>query len=478
MDKNYINKALNKANNTLEKSKCTLRKFSLVSIVRLVTLVILFFFTSILCRSQEFQFLNVFLEGQIYDHAIEELEIEPLLAELFTHDVRMYRASYEMPFQGSQINVSGAIFTPLSSNPQDEFPIVVFNHGTTFVRTSVPSFNDEITNMGYLLSSLGFIVLMPDYVGLGESQIMHPYCHAQSESECGWNLVKAFVDSFSEFEIHTNGNLFITGYSQGGHVAMAMAMNDMPESIEEDLNLIAVAPLSGPYDMSGVQLPMTFQEISYSNPAYLFYILKGWNSVYGNIYEEFSEICNEPYASIIESMLDGFHSAEEINAECPEELIDLFPENLIQEVLSNPDHIIMQHASDNDVYNWVPTMPVHMRYCTQDEEVFYQNALSASSWMIENGAEDIIAYNVGDANHNDCALSAITNSMLWFYSLNSSGITSVEEDVFIQGSECLIYDLYGRVVYEGHVEQIQKLNGIFIIKYSPMSKPKKIFISN
>ncbi len=428
--------------------------------------------------AQDFHFLNVFVEGQIYEHAIEELGIEPQLAGLFSHDVRMYRSSYEMPFQGDQINVSGAVFIPLSSNPQDEFPIVVFNHGTTFVRTSAPSFKDEISNMGYLLSSLGFIVLMPDYVGLGESQVMHPYCHAQSESDCGWHLVKAFVESFSEFEINTNGNLFISGYSQGGHVTMAMAMHDMPESIEDDLDLIAIAPLSGPYDMSGVQLPMTFQEISYSNPAYLFYILKGWNSVYGNLYEEFSEICYEPYASIIEPMLDGFHSADEINAECPEELTELFPEELIQEVLSNPDHSIMQNASDNDVYKWVPTMPVQMRYCTQDEEVFYQNALSAEIWMIENGAEDVMAYNVGNANHNDCALSAITISMLWFYSLNNSGITSVDEDVLDESSDCVLFDLFGRVIYEGDVDQIPRLNGIYIVKYSTSSKLQKIFISN
>lgn len=434
--------------------------------------------SSLWSSAQEFQFLNVFVEGQIYEYAVEELEIEPQLAALFSHDVRMYRASYEMPFQGDQINVSAAVFTPLSLNPQDEFPIVVFNHGTTFVRTSAPSFKDEISNIGYLLSSLGFIVLMPDYVGLGESQIMHPYCHAQSESDCGWHLVQAFVESFSEFEINTNGNLFISGYSQGGHVAMAMAMNDMPESLEDNLDLIAVAPLSGPYDMSGIQLPMTFQEISYSNPAYLFYILKGWNSIYGNIYEDFSEICFEPYASIIEPMLDGFHSADEINAECPDELTELFSDELIQAVLSNPDHIIMQYASDNDVYEWVPTMPVQIRYCTQDEEVFYQNALTAESWMIENGAEYVIAYNVGDANHNDCALSAITNSMLWFYSLNNSEITSVVENDLVEISECTIFDLFGRVVYEGDVDQIPTLIGIYIIKYSNSSKPQKIFISN
>ena len=177
-------------------------------------------------------------------------------------------------------------------------------------------------------------------------------------------------------------------------------------------------------------------------------------------------------------MLDGFHSADEINAECPDELTELFSDALIHEVLSNPDHIIMQHASDNDVYEWVPDMPVQMRYCTQDEEVFYQNALSAESWMNEHGAVDVIAYNVGNANHNDCALSAITNSMLWFYSMNNSGITSVVEYDLVDSSECTLFDLFGRVVYEGNVDEIPTLIGIYIIKYSNSSNPQKIFISN
>ena len=96
---------------------------------------------------------------------------------------------------------------------------------------------------------------------------------------------------------------------------MAMAKDLMPASIENEVELRAVSPLSGPYDMSGVQLPFTFAEISYSNPAYLFYTLKGWNEVYGDLYTDFSEVCNEPYASIIEPMLNGEYSADEINAQ-------------------------------------------------------------------------------------------------------------------------------------------------------------------
>ncbi len=425
-------------------------------------------------KAQDFQLLNVFVEEQIVEFAVDELELDAQLATMFNYDVRMYRASYDMPFLGDQIGVSGAVFIPVQENSNTEHPIVVFNHGTTFVRTSAPSFKEEISNLGYLLSSLGFVVLMPDYVGLGESQIMHPYCHAQSESDCGWGLVESLVESLDELDVILNGNLFISGYSQGGHVAMAMAMNEPPISIQDEVELKAVAPLSGPYDLSGTQLPMTFQNISYSNPAYLFYILKGWNSVYGSIYTDFSEICNEPYASIIEPMLDGFHSAEEINEECPEALTDLFTEDLIQEVLSSPDHIIMQLAEENDVYQWVPDIPVHMRYCTQDEEVFYSNALVAESWMNENGAEDVIAYNVGDVNHNDCALSAITNSMLWFYSLNNNNATGVFENQ-LASSSCKLYDLYGRLVYEGDEDKLPALTGIHILQSS--NRIQKVFMT-
>ncbi|MGY8941974.1 MAG: alpha/beta hydrolase family protein, partial [Flavobacteriales bacterium] len=413
---------------------------------------------------QELQFLNGFSENQIADYAITELQFDGQISALFNHDVEMYRMSHQMPFLDGEIEVSGAVFTPSTLSTETEYPIVVFNHGTTFVRTNAPSFKQEISNMGYLLSSLGFVVLMPDYVGLGESLIMHPYCHAESESDCGWSLVRAFIDSSEELGINTNGNLFISGYSQGGHVAMAMAKNNPPESIEDDVELIAVAPLSGPYDMSGTQLPLTFEQISYSNPAYLFYTLKGWNSVYGNIYEDFSEICYEPYASIIEPMLDGFHTASEINAECPEELTDLFPEELIQAVLSNPENLIMQLAAENDVHQWVPEMPVHMMYCTEDEEVFYQNALLAESWMNENGAQDAVAYNLGAANHNGCALSAITNSMLWFYSLNEAGNTSIPDISSVAHSNIKVYDLKGKLVYDGAFESRPNLSGIFLVQ--------------
>ena len=54
-----------------------------------------------------------------------------------------------------------------------------------------------------------------------------------------------------------------------------------------------------------------------------------------------------------------------------------------------------------------------MFYCTQDEQVFYQNALNAAQWMTENGSEMHVATNLGDYDHGQCAELAIFSSTLW-----------------------------------------------------------------
>ena len=127
------------------------------------------------------------------------------------------------------------------------------------------------------MASMGFVVLMPDYAGLG-STINIP-CHAQSEADAGWSMVEAVVELDAGLDVGFNGNLYITGYSQGGHGAMAMARAQLPESLQDVLAVKAVAPLSGPYDMSGTQLPWILGDPFYTQPAYIFYILKGWNEV-------------------------------------------------------------------------------------------------------------------------------------------------------------------------------------------------------
>ncbi len=361
--------------------------------------------------------LNAFSSQDIQNHAQTALSFDAVTASLLAHDVEMRRLSYDMPFLGEQASVSGAVFVPQS--PGAALPVLVYHHGTTFKRLAAPSFKTDLTNLGYAMASMGFLVLMPDYLGLGESPLQHPYCHAESEADAGWSMVETAVDLVWDLDVTLNGNLYVTGYSQGGHGAMAMARAAPPESLSGTLALKAAAPLSGPYDMTGTQLPWILQSPYYSQPAYIFYLLQGWNSVYGNLFESFADFCLPPYDTLLEDLLDGEHSGEEINVICPDDWTEMLQPG-VMETMTDAGSPLQVAAAANDVHAWVPSMPLHMRFCTEDEEVLSANATSAYEAMVSLGAQEVEAYNLGAYNHNDCALSAIATSVLWFFSMEST----------------------------------------------------------
>ena len=343
------------------------------------------------------------------------------------YDVNAYRVTYDMPFLGDTIEVSGALFVPQGFDDPCGLPIHIYMHGTIFDRTDAPSFLSIEGSFGGLMSTLGQLVLMPDYVGLGTSTLMHPYVHADSESDAGFYMMRAADALSDELGYALNGQNFISGYSQGGHAAMALARDLTTTAYGDEFPLSGAVPGSGPYDISGTQFPQTFEFETYSNPAYLAYNVIGWNSVYGTLYDDLSEVFQEPYASTMLDLFDGTNDAETINNACPSTLEEFLQPGLVEEIQNDPMHPFHLAALDNDVYQWIPEAPVEMYYCTQDEQVFYQNALVADAWMTENGSTLHSSTNLGAYDHGQCAGLAIFGGTLWIQDRVEECATAIEE---------------------------------------------------
>ena len=365
--------------------------------------------------AQTAELINTYTSAEIAVFA----NVLQLPASLYTAEfsVDAYRVHYEMPYLDSTITVSGAMFIPVGTGDVCSLPVITYMHGTIFKRTAAPSFliNEAGINegsIGYLMSSPGYITLMPDYVGLGTSDLMHPYVHAQSEADAGVYLLQAAETLGLEMGFSFDDEFYSTGYSQGGHASMAFS-RELQENWSDEYPLTASAPLSGPYDISGTQAIQISESDTYSNPAYIAYNIIGWNSYYGNIYEDLSEIFQEPYASGLPAMFDGATDAVTINAYLPDLLSEMIQPGIIAEITNNPDHPFNLAAIDNDVYEWVPLSPMKMYYCTEDEQVFYQNSLVAEEWMNANGATSVATSNGGALDHGDCAGPAIFEGMLW-----------------------------------------------------------------
>lgn len=333
--------------------------------------------------------------------------------------VQAYRLEYYMPFQGDTILVSGAVFEPTDLAADCANPVHLYAHGTVFERDNTPSFLNYEGELGFLMAGLGFTVVMPDYVGLGTDEAhLHPYVHAQSEAEaCVYLLDALFSTDGMSTGNHDPDQIFLSGYSQGGHAAMAA--HRMLQEERPQYHVVASAPGSGPYDISGTQFPWTFADPAYSNPAYLAYVALAWQSIYGNLYGDLNEYFLEPYASDLPALFDGQTSGADINASLPTLTAEFAQAGLLNTLLE-ADNPFLAAALDNDVYDWAPAAPTRLYYCTEDEQVYYENALVAEAAMAANGAPDVQALNLGAYDHSGCAGQAIFGATLWFSTLAST----------------------------------------------------------
>ncbi len=177
------------------------------------------------------------------------------------------------------VTVSGGIAVPeLSANKLKG--VILYFHGTTVQRTYVPSSFTTTTNvlsytdsilLAAVWASQGYVVVMPDYVGLGDDVThVHPYvAYPRENAQCGLAMLKAARTYLSRnYKIKGRLPLFITGYSEGGAYALETAhlMQRNPAyGSTLGLSLREDAPMSGFFDLSGTGLPYLFDNISTTN---------------------------------------------------------------------------------------------------------------------------------------------------------------------------------------------------------------------
>ena len=178
---------------------------------------------------------------------------------------------------GAALMVSGGITIPELA-PASIKGIILFFHGTTVQRSDVPSnfvtgANPNGNFAGILLAALwasqGYVVVMPDYIGLGvDTTDPHPYVvYPDVDAQSGLAMVKA-ARSYLSSMLPGKQPLYITGYSEGGAYALEAAhlMQDNPryaQALNADLKL--AVPMSGVFDLTGTMLPYLFDNVSANN---------------------------------------------------------------------------------------------------------------------------------------------------------------------------------------------------------------------
>ncbi|WP_201603441.1 alpha/beta hydrolase family protein [Psychrobacter immobilis] len=348
---------------------------------------------------------------------------------------------------GERTNATAALMLPSgdSADCQGDRPILLYAHGTTtdkgydFSQVANPQnpAAGESTLIAANFAAQGYIVVAPNYAGYDESDLdYHPYLVAEQQATDMADALDSARTIIARQQrandpdytnLDDSGKLFISGYSQGGHVAMATAR--MFEKNDEPVT--AIAPLSGPYALAAFGDAIFSGNVNIGASRFAPLLASGLQNAYGNVYNNTADIFTANYANTQLPSLLSFGELVAANKLPDNALFEKDPENnptldllpaptvpfasigfaddnyliktdfrtaYVADALQNPDSLIAMTGAlpaanpqnnlrkalkANDLRGYVPKMPTLLCGGNQDPTVFYDLNTSSTAAIIQ-----------------------------------------------------------------------------------------------
>ena len=215
---------------------------------------------------------------------------------------------------------SEGVFVPSGSDAAcaGERPVLLYAHGTNTAKlfnmadVSRNADNTAFNNAAGAEASLalafyaaqGFIVVMPNYLGYENSDLpYHPYLNAEAQAVDmvdGLRAAKTLLATSSA--VTPSSKLFISGYSEGGHVAMA-THKIIERDYGSELTVTASAPMSGPYNLVGFgDIVAGPGPINLGATIFVPLLMTSYQKAYGDVYTKPSDVYQAPFDATIETL--------------------------------------------------------------------------------------------------------------------------------------------------------------------------------
>jgi pimeloyl-ACP methyl ester carboxylesterase len=318
----------------------------------------------------------------------------------------VYTTTY---FDGSTIKASGLLYVPLA--PAKALSIMIYNHGTEMCRERSCDYTGE-QSICLAFATDEYVVVSPDYIGMGKSNTIQLYMDAATEAGATVDMLTAAKQLLLLLQVKTNKQLFVTGYSQGGHAAMATTRL-LQQKYPDEYPVTASAPMSGPYDLESTVYEGRRGRFDY--PVFFVLMLQTYFETTQHDIKKLGMVLKAPYDTLIPPLLDGNYPIEEINKLLPDTVFKAVKPVFYADFEQNPNSPFRKFLKDNSDYDWKPEMPMMLSYCNGDEEVTYKNSITAYNTMKRNGAKKVELWQAGKKfGHVNCALFAVVYTKMYF----------------------------------------------------------------
>jgi len=331
-----------------------------------------------------------------------------------THSVEAYRIHYKTRDKHDElVTASGVIFIPQDVATMD---MVSVQHGTALKRVNTGSINPIYAMDGILFAMSGFMAVAPDYIGLGISEEIHPYLHAELTANAVVDMLRASRIYACENDLVLSDELFLAGYSEGGYATMA-AHKYIESDYADEFQITAVAPMSGPYDLIGSTRSILARD-AYDIPAFLAYVVVAYNDVYG--WNRLDELFNAPYAAMLPGLYDGSQELSDVNDQLPASIDALFNTDFKTAFFAGQEVDIQQALEDNTLLEWGPVAPVRLYHGTADSTVSIDNTMSAYASLRNHGGTSVELVTLLGADHVGGFFPSMILAEAWFDSIRTA----------------------------------------------------------
>jgi hypothetical protein len=180
--------------------------------------------------------------------------------------------------------------------------------------------------------------------------------------------------------------------------------------------LTALAPMAGPYDMSGAMAAAILDPVRSDQQHASFYladIFTAWKGLYG-LYTDPHEVFQAPYADMVEGLYDGNHGVVDIDAALPTPA-DLFRPEILR-LIADPSGRYAAAVHDNGVCRWAPPVPTRLYASHGDRDVTFAVAEQCRGQIAARGGTAQLV-DMGEVDHIGTAVTSLPLIRAWFTEL-------------------------------------------------------------
>ena len=327
----------------------------------------------------------------------------------------LLRVRYRSQAGGQPVEASGLMAVPYRTlGGKASRGIAMYLHGTSPDRTASPSAPGDQEGLlpAALFAGGGYILLAPDYFGLGQSHAAPAYIHAPATAAAARDLVIAAREVASALHVPFSPDLYVTGFSQGGH-ATAAVQRDLEARPIPGVTVKAAAAISGAFDLAGVSVPFAFW---HKHSLYLAYIAASYAAQYR---QPLGTVIADRYAKVLPGLFDGNHSVNAISAALPADPRALFRPEALAEIEANKPNWFTTGLAANEAFRWAPKAPLRLYYGDKDTDVSRQDSKHFAAESANLGG-NIHLMPQGPYDHVGTALQAVPRIRVWFDQISAS----------------------------------------------------------